>query len=101
MRATSFEAEAPVSLAPTKYNASTNSTFENSSHVVLSPAALAAAETARSFEDFKRLRVFHFVHHFCGTAPFGLGEAIIEEAHSRGLAATHTSLDKGETTSIC
>eukprot|EP00972_Heterocapsa_arctica_P079256 11682668-Heterocapsa_arctica.AAC.2 len=60
--------------------------FENSPHAGLSPAALVASETAQYFEHFKRLRVFHFIHHFCGTAPFGLGEAIVQEAKHPHLA---------------
>ena len=52
----------------------------------------ALARKAKTWDDFKRLRVFHFLHHYSGTAEAGLGEAVVAEASRRGLCAAHTSL---------
>ena len=46
----------------------------------------------------QRPEEFVFLHHFAGRDKFGLGEAVVEEATSRGLRARHISIDLARST---
>ena len=44
--------------------------------------------------QFAARRCFTFLHHFCGTSDFNLGQAVVEAASARGLVAKHISVDR-------
>ena len=63
--------------------------------VCLGPATEEAAEGAISWEKFRGLHLFRFVHWLAGTTRFGVNEAVIAEAAKYELQAEHISLDRG------